>query len=218
MRARDRRAVNRAFANLGKAIEAYERRLRLAPARFDVYVAAALAGDRARMGRLLDEREVTGLRLFVGEAHCIDCHSGPLLTNGEFHNTGIPQTGGADTGRLGGLARLRTDEFNCLGPYSDAAPTDCRIRFLVAGGERFRAAFKPPSLRNVSRRAPNTHAGRLATLLDVVRHYNRAPRAPLGRSELHPLGLADAQLAALVAFLRTLESPLRAPAGYLRPS
>ena len=34
-----------------------------------------------------------GARLFVGKASCIDCHNGPLLSDGEFHNIGVPQTG-----------------------------------------------------------------------------------------------------------------------------
>ena len=50
------------------------------------------------------------------------------------------------------------------------------------------------------------HAGQLATLGDVLRHYNRAPRAAVGRSELRPLHFTDAELRALAAFLSTLES------------
>ena len=57
--------MNRAFANLGKAIEAYERRLRLTPARFDAYVPAVIAGDSRRLQRLLDDREFAGLRALV---------------------------------------------------------------------------------------------------------------------------------------------------------
>jgi len=34
-----------------------------------------------------------GLKLFVGRASCIDCHSGPLLSDGGFHNIGVPQQG-----------------------------------------------------------------------------------------------------------------------------
>jgi cytochrome c peroxidase len=69
-------------------------------------------------------------------------------------------------------------------------------------------AFKTPSLRNVSLRPPYMHAGQLATLTDVVRHYDSAPRAPTGKSELVKLGLTEADLAHLVQFLRTLDSPV----------
>jgi cytochrome c peroxidase len=49
------------------------------------------------------------------------------------------------------------------------------------------------------------HAGQIATLEDVLRHYREAPTAAVGRSELNPLDLTDAQLAQLVAFLRSLD-------------
>ena len=57
------------------------------------------------------------------------------------------------------------------------------------------------------------HAGQLATLTDVVAHYNRAPAAPFGHSELRPLKLSDAERRQIEAFLRTLSSPLVVPAG-----
>ena len=76
-----------------------------------------------------------------------------------------------------------------------------RLLLRTAGG-----AFKPPSLRNVTRSAPYMHAGQLATLGAVLRHYDGAPRAAVGRSELRPLGFGAAQLKALGAFLSTLES------------
>ena len=187
MRPADRRAVSRAFANVGKAIEAYERGIRPKPARFDRYVAGA---------DVLSEQEIAGLRLFVGEGHCIDCHSGPLFTNGEFHVTGRTD----DPGRAAALALVRADEFNCLGPFSDAPAEDCAVRFLPRTARR--GAFKPPSLRNVTRRAPYLHAGQLATLGAVLRRYDDPPTG----TELHALHLGGDQLDALAAFLGTLES------------
>jgi cytochrome c peroxidase len=50
------------------------------------------------------------------------------------------------------------------------------------------------------------HAGQLRTLDNVLEHYNSAPRAVVGRSELHPLGLSRDDLDSLAAFLRTLSS------------
>jgi cytochrome c peroxidase len=52
------------------------------------------------------------------------------------------------------------------------------------------------------------HAGELATLGAVLRHYNHARPAAIGHSELHPLDLSEAQLASLAAFLGTLDSPV----------
>ena len=194
------RATNatRVFVNVGKAIEAYERTLQLRPARFDRYVAG-----EAR----LSARELAGVRLFIGKAGCLSCHNGSLFTNGEFHNTGVPPAGAkADEGRAAGLALLRKDEFNCLGRFSDAKPNECAIRFLESDAKRRRGAFKPPSLRNVTRNAPYMHQGQFPTLRRVLEHYRRAPKAAVGRSELHPRDLSDDDLRAIEAFLRTLES------------
>jgi cytochrome c peroxidase len=85
----------------------------------------------------------------------------------------------------------------------------------VTEGEELVRAYKTPSLRNVAARAPYMHAGQIATLAAVVRHYNEAPRAPLGHSELERLALSREELRQLEAFLRTLSGPLSAPDGYL---
>ena len=61
------------------------------------------------------------------------------------------------------------------------------------------------------------HAGQIASLDDVVKHYGNAPRAPFGQSELKPLHLAPDEQRQIVAFLGTLSGPLAAPSGYLAP-
>ena len=65
-------------------------------------------------------------------------------------------------------------------------------------------AYKVPSLRNVAERAPYMDAGQFATLAEVLEHYNRAPSAPAGHTELRPLRLRSAELRQLEAFLRAL--------------
>jgi cytochrome c peroxidase len=72
-------------------------------------------------------------------------------------------------------------------------------------------AYKTPSLRNVIGRAPYMHAGQLASIGDVLAHYNAAPKAPAGKSELKPLRLPSAELRQVEAFLKTLASPVRMP-------
>jgi cytochrome c peroxidase len=77
-------------------------------------------------------------------------------------------------------------------------------------------AFKVPSLRNVAERAPYMHAGQIATLREVVEHYNRAPAAPQGHSELKPLGLTAPEVDQLVAFLGTLSGGVKAQPKWLQ--
>jgi cytochrome c peroxidase len=211
--------VSRVYANIGKAIAAYERRISFAPARFDRYVDAELGGRPHTTESAFTPEEENGLRLFIGKASCINCHNGALLTDNSFHNTGVsfPATAmPADSGRAAGVRQAMAGEFNCMSRYSDAKPEDCReLRFAVTEGEELVRAFKTPSLRNVAGRTPYMHAGQIPTLAAVVQHYNEAPRAPFGHSELKPLGLAPTEVRQLEAFLRTLSGPLAAPDGYL---
>ena len=149
------------------------------------------------------------------------CHNGPLFTDDHFHNTGVPLPRTAlpvDSGRAVGARQAVAGEFACTSRWSDAGPDDCaELRFAVTEGEELVRAYKTPSLRNVAERAPYMHAGQLATLEDVVVHYDRAPAAPFGHSELKPLRLSSAERRQLVAFLRTLGSPIDAPVGWLQP-
>lgn len=201
-----RDAVNRVFANVGKAIAAFERTITPQPSRFDAYADRLAAGGDT--GGLLTPEEERGLRLFVGEGECTKCHNGPLLTDNHFHNTGVPAVPGLpeDLGRFAGAAQVRSDPFNCLGPYSDAGPEDCaELTYLAAPDHEATRAYKPPSLRGVALRPPYMHAGQIATLGEVLAHYNTAPAAPSGHSELEPLNLAPTDLAALQAFLAALD-------------
>jgi cytochrome c peroxidase len=216
----DRDAISRVYANMGKAIAAYERKIMPGPSRFDGYVQAVLQNDTAAMQSALKPDEVAGLRLFIGKANCTNCHNGPLFTNNDFHNTGVPAvaTLPEDTGRARGAQQVLADPFNCVGTYSDAGSTDCgELRFMKPEGERLVRAFKPPSLRNVAERAPFMDAGQFKTLEEVLDHYNRAPAAPAGHSELKPLHLAETEIKELISFLKTLSGPLATEPRWLKP-
>ena len=207
-----REAVTRVFVNIGKAIAAYERRLMPGASRFDRYVAALIEGKRGR--RILSADEVAGLRLFIGRGNCTQCHNGPLFTNNAFHNTGMPGAGG---GRASGIRAALDDPFNCVGRFSDAGTTDCgELRFAKTTGPELPGAFKSPTLRNVAETAPYMHDGSLPTLRAVLEHYNAAPAATVGKSELRPLGLTTRELDRLEAFLRTLSGPPETPEALLR--
>jgi cytochrome c peroxidase len=213
--------ISRVYANIGKAIAAYERRLELGPSRFDRYVVAELAGKPHTGESAFSRDEEEGLRLFIGKANCANCHNGALLTDNHFHNTGVPFSATAlptDSGRATGVRQALTGEFNCQSRYSDAKADDCQeLRFAVTEGEELVRAYKTPSLRHVANRAPYMHAGQIASLSEVLSHYNTAPAAPLGHSELEPLRLSPVELRQLEAFLGTLSGPIDAPPGYLAP-
>jgi len=200
--------VTRVFVNIGKAIAAYERRLAFGASRFDAYV-ASLTRPQSETGILTDE-EVSGLRLFIGRANCTQCHSGPLFTSNEFHNTGVrprPELM-VDHGRLTGATGVLNDEFNCRSRWSDARERCSELEFIVTDAQTLDRAYKVPSLRNVAERAPYMDAGQFGTLAEVLDHYNRAPAAMTGHSDLGPLRLKPVELRQLEAFLRTLSGPI----------
>lgn len=212
-------AVDRAFANVGKAIAAYERLLMPGRSRFDDYAAHLAAGGDPLEQDYLGHEELRGLRLFLGEARCIECHNGPLFTNNEFHNTGLLSPPGElpERGRLDGLELLRADPFNCLGPYSDDASRRCaELRFVRTGIELVGAA-RTPSLRSVAATMPFQSRGQFAALSEVLAHYNSAPDAMIGHNEAKEIDLASWQLASLEAFLGSLSAPVSADPRWLHP-
>lgn len=202
--------VNSAFANIGKSIAAFERTVMPTASRFDDYVQAVVDEDLDRQAQLFTDDEIHGLRLFIDEANCLQCHNGPLLTNHEFHNTGVISFPGdtPDKARVVGVQEVLANEFNCRGDYSDDPALECSELEFARTGKELIGAFKTPSLRNLENTAPYMHKGQLATLADVLDHYNVAADAMIGHNEAEPLGLSDRELAQLEAFLLTLAAPV----------
>jgi len=169
-------------ANLARALAAYQRSLSPRNDRFDRF----LGGQR----QLLNDQQLLGLHLFRTRARCMNCHSGPALTDHRFHNLGLHFYG-----------RARQD----LGRYDVTAdPADV-------------GAFRTPSLRGVGRSAPYMHHGMLPQLRGVVTMYNNGMPHPAPTSAqaddplfpqpdplLKPLRLNAEELEALTAFLQIL--------------
>jgi cytochrome c peroxidase len=152
---------------VARAIAGYLRTLRSGNAPIDRF----LYGDT----RSLSPDARRGFRLFVGRANCGVCHTIPLFTDHQFHNTGI-SWGSEDTGRL-----------------------------AVTGQESDRGSFKTPSLRNVAGTAPYMHDGSIGTLEEVIEHYDRGGTPnPRLDEEIRPLRLSPDEKRQLIAFLRAL--------------
>ncbi|MGD1076226.1 MAG: cytochrome c peroxidase [Thermodesulfovibrionales bacterium] len=199
--------VNRIYANMGKALAAFVRTIVPGPSRFDRYVEELLQHDSAILPKMFTPDEVNGLRLFIGKAKCTNCHNGPLFTNGDFHDTGVPSPAKMpqERGRADGMRMVLSDEFNCLGRYSDAGSQDCaELRFLDTDAAKYVGAFKTPTLRNVAERGPYMYAGQFATLKEVLEFYRRSKSRELGHGEL-----TDEELSEIEAFLHTLSGPVK---------
>ena len=203
-----RAVINRVFANVGKAIAAYERKLVPLSSRFDVFAERLLSGTLSDDKSPLSAEERLGLKLFIDDerTRCLQCHNGPLFSNYDFHNvgTGWSTTGVSDDGRVRGIEIALSDPFNCEGVYSDAYKCD-EIRFLGRSHaqEKMLRAFKVPTLRNLPLTGPYMHDGRFQDIEQVLQHY-KTPGGADGAHELVPIELDDRETAALAAFLRSL--------------
>jgi cytochrome c peroxidase len=205
----DQDAVTRVAVNTGKALGAYLRKLSCGAGRFDAW----LDGDDAA----LSDAEKRGAILFVEEGRCIDCHTGPRLTDDGFHNVGLRPDYVAvefidadDPGALAGLTQAMIDPLSSRGPFSDG--DDGRLPSFVKGS--LLGAFSTPSLRCISRRPSFFHTGQERHLIYVMEHFNDGghPDGFLGLSEIEPLGLDDGQIEDLIAFLLSLDGPGPEPA------
>lgn len=230
----DRAAADRVFANLGKALAAYERKLVSREAPFDRFVRELRETTPARSSAMPESAQ-RGLKVFLGRGRCHMCHSGPNFTDYEFHNTRVPPGSDAvnDPGRFRGALSVRSDPFNGLGEHSDARSGAARRRseekleYLLLSGESW-GELKTPSLRNVAVTGPYMHRGQLASLDEVVEFYSdrvNAPRFQVHEDQfLRPVHLSAAEKADLVAFLEALTDTglsadlLRQPATPYLPS
>jgi cytochrome c peroxidase len=123
MRPNDQQVVLRIFTNVGKSIAAYERLLRPAAAPFDQYADSVLETNDAGGLNAISGDAQAGLKLFIGKANCVACHSSALFNDVNFYNTGVPinqNAGGADPGRSRGLIQLERSGFSCFSVFSDA--------------------------------------------------------------------------------------------------
>jgi cytochrome c peroxidase len=164
---------------IAKAISAYERTLVCNDTDYDRY---AKGDDGA-----LSDQQKEGWALFMGRGQCVVCHAPPLFSSamgvpgGLYYNAGIGTAGKADEEIDVGRSKISEQSVDW-------------------------AAFKVPSLRNVSKSAPYFHDGSAATLAEAVKIMATGGIDNKNKTLLlADRGLSDDELASLVAFLGALE-------------
>jgi cytochrome c peroxidase len=196
-------AVTRIVVNAGKALGAFERLLSCGTSPFDVWMhgGAALSPSAER-----------GAASFVGSGGCVRCHSGPFMSDQQFHDVGLTPIlvqqafiDSDDQGAATGLAAAIADPLNTLGAFSDGS--DGRLPASVTPA--MTGAFRTPTLRCVAQRPTFMHTGQLASLGDAVAFFASGGDATgyPGASEITPLPLTADDQADLVAFLESLTGP-----------
>jgi cytochrome c peroxidase len=192
------------FDDLAAAIAAFERTEYSGDAPFDRFV----AGDAKAIG----DAAKRGWALFNGKARCNSCHAfsttSPLFSDQKFHNIGIA----AHKTDFIGLARkatgiVRSGDMKQIDELAIQTDLSELGRFLVTKHANDIGAFKTPTLRNIAATAPYMHDGSMATLWDVMDHYNKGgvPNPNLDGG-MQRLGLTEPQIDDLVAFMETLTS------------
>jgi len=199
----DQEAVNLIVANVGKALEAYQRRLVSTDSPFDQYV----AGD----SEAISEAAQRGFSLFVGKAGCAECHSGALFSDQSYRNLGLEPTDG-DLGRFNVIGGIANDPFNGAGAYSDdPVAGQAFLDAVEPQTEDLQGRFRVPTVRDAARSGPYMHNGTMGTLEEVIAFYN-AGGTDASNDELAgdkdglivPLDLSEDEQADLLAFIEAL--------------
>lgn len=124
---------------------------------------------------VLNKSEKRGMNLFFNELECASCHSGFNFTNFSTQNNGLYEV------------------------YSDTG------RMRVTQLEEDRAMFKVPTLRNIELTAPYMHDGSIATLEEVIDHYQSGGENHPNKSDkLKPFKLSKKEKKDLINFLKCL--------------
>jgi len=132
------------------AIACYERTLTSLNSRFDQYV----RGDKTKM----NEAEIHGFNLFMGQAKCATCHFAPLFSGP------LPPYFEFTENRSLGIPVMDTMAVFHLDPDTGFSK--------VSKDPLKHFSFKVPTLRNVELTAPYMHNGVYKTLEQVVNFYN----------------------------------------------
>jgi len=166
---------------VASALAEYERTMICKDTAYDKYA----AGDKSA----LSEQQQRGLDVFMGKGQCLACHAPPFFSSA--------------MGVEGGVY------FNVGVGIQGKAETDVDVgRMAVTNNAIDWAAFKPPSLRNITKSPPYTHDGEVAKLEDQVKFMASGGFANKNRTPLMvDRQLAQAELDDLIAFLGGLECP-----------
>ncbi len=191
------------YEDLGRAIGAFERTLIFMDSPFRKF----LGGD----SQAISPDAVAGWELFNGKARCMTCHpmnpSNPLGTDNRFHNVGVSaRHQDFESLAVQALKALREDaseqRLDELAVGTDLSELG---RFMVTHNRADIGSFRTPLILNIGITGPYMHDGSLATLWDVIDHYNKGGEAnPFLDGGIEPLALTEQEIDQLVAFLFTL--------------
>lgn len=141
----------------------------------------------------MSTQEIEGATLFFGKAGCGECHTGPALNSMAFYGYG--------------MGDLLTGNYGAINASPDKAEHKGRGGFTGNQEDMFK--FKVPQLYNLSDSPFYGHGATFTKIRDVVDYKNKGvaqkPDVPATQlaAQFKPLGLTDAEVDAITAFLTT---------------
>ncbi len=187
------------FPDVLKAIAAFERAV---PVSRNVPFDRFMKGEKGALSAAARR----GMGLFEGKARCILCHDGPLFSDEDYHDLGVPPHPAFASEPLRQIA-LRYQHYS-RGVDEKAvyrkADRDLGLYYTTKRPADM-GRFRTPSLRELVYTAPYMHDGVFRTLEEVVDFYDRGGGDDPRKDPLvQPLGLSPEEKADLVEFLKSL--------------
>ena len=157
-----------------------------------------------------------GQKLFTGKAGCVQCHSGPLFSDGQAHNTGVPENFDVFMDPERHQAFIAYADFLGIENYMNLKrDPGAHVQTHKADGSGM-GKFMTPTLRELKYTAPYMHNGMLKTLKNVVAFYNEGGGQDRNKDpRLTPLNLSKHEQNDLVAFLESLSGEPLTGAGFV---
>ena len=181
-----------------------------------VFGAAELAGLKIFLTEPVTPPTASPAEVVAGKVgNCLACHAAPNFTDFKLHNTGIAQNEYDGIHGNGSFMAVLTDS-NMPNPQGkirailcdEHLPAACPADSVLL--DESIARFKTPGLRDLGHSAPYMHNGRFVTLDNAVGFYRgsssavRAGTLRNGANKLQGIALLPADIAPLVAFLKSL--------------
>ena len=191
------------YDDLARAIAAFERTMVFLSSPFDRFA-------RGEVGAISEDARA-GFALFNGKGRCNGCHqmssSRPLGTDNRFHNIGVSarHQNFEELARRGLEATAQDHSSEAIDRLALETDLSELGRFVVTRNRADIGTFKTSAVRNVGVTAPYMHDGSLATLWDVMDHYNKGGEVnPFLDGGIEPLALTEQEIDQLVAFMFSL--------------